>query len=104
MNNFDIFSQMCKHLNDREKINLTAITITTNCFKYKLIYVDRIDEIKIRKLPFYDNFESISINYVYQQFPKNVKRVYIHCFMDCVIYSPIVDVIIPITVTHLVLC
>jgi hypothetical protein len=104
MDDYDIFSQMCKHLNDREKINLTAITTTTNCFKYKLVYVDQIDENKIHKLPYYDNFESISINYVYNQFPKNVKKVSIHCFMGCVIYSLVVDIDIPSTVTYLELC
>jgi hypothetical protein len=103
MDNFDIFSQICKHFDDREKISLTAITTIANEFKYKLMYVDQIDEKKIRKLPFYDNFESILISYVHEQFPKNVKRIHARCYADCAIYSSSIDFAIPTTVTHLIL-
>lgn len=103
MDNYDIFSQICKHLCDQEKINLTAITTMTNYFKYKLIYVDQIDQRKIYQLPIYDNFESILINYVCNQFPKNIRRVCIRCYNGCIIESSILEFIIPMTVTHLTL-
>src|SRR5687768_8141912 len=102
MDNFDIFSQICIYLNDREKTNLAAITMITNAFKYRLRYIDRIDERKIRNLSFYDNFESILIYYVHERFPKNVRSAYINCYPGCTIFTSSSDFNIPTTITHLI--
>uniref|UniRef100_A0A6C0C7I2 F-box and FNIP repeat-containing protein n=1 Tax=viral metagenome TaxID=1070528 RepID=A0A6C0C7I2_9ZZZZ len=103
MYNYDIFSQICKYLTNKEKINLTAITTATNDFKYKLNYVDQVTHEKICKLSFYDNFESISINGSYEKFPKNVKNIVISCYPACNVYAASPHFSIPIATTHLTL-
>uniref|UniRef100_A0A6C0C7F0 F-box and FNIP repeat-containing protein n=1 Tax=viral metagenome TaxID=1070528 RepID=A0A6C0C7F0_9ZZZZ len=103
MYNYDIFSQICKHLKDKEKINLSAATTVTNDFKYRLIYVDQISWKKIHKLSFYDNFESIIIDTCHYRFSKNAKNVTICCYPNCIICTMSPDFEIPATVTHLTL-
>jgi len=103
MYQYDIFSQICKHLSDKEKIRLTMISIVTNSFKYKLIYVDQIDERQIRNLIFYDNFESVSIMHVHVKFPKNIKKLHIRSDEKGAIRTFDSNFIVPSSVTHLTL-
>uniref|UniRef100_A0A6C0C8R0 F-box and FNIP repeat-containing protein n=1 Tax=viral metagenome TaxID=1070528 RepID=A0A6C0C8R0_9ZZZZ len=80
---FDIFSQICKYLNNKDKIGLSAISHATDCFKYRLIYTNRIFEPRIRGLPFYDNFECVNINCTCAKIPKNTKKMHMACFREC---------------------
>jgi hypothetical protein len=113
MLHFDIFSKICGYLDDTEKINFTMISTITDQFKYKLIYVDKIDEARVAKLSFYDNFECISTNCMYSKRPRNVKRLYINGIDEMVQYHNyypdlwrhfITPTKIQETITHIIFC
>src|SRR5688500_17804373 len=100
MFSYDIFSQICNHLNNKEKVRFTSISTTINSFKYRLIYTDQINDKRISGLSFYDNFESTLIDRVLTKLPKNVKKLHINCYNDCAIYTLSRHFTIPTTVTH----
>uniref|UniRef100_A0A6C0C9Y7 Uncharacterized protein n=1 Tax=viral metagenome TaxID=1070528 RepID=A0A6C0C9Y7_9ZZZZ len=111
---YDIFSKICTYLDNKEKIYLTMISITTNKFKYKLTYTDIV--FNVSHLPYYDNFEMISTDNVEIAFPKNIKKIVLtssNCGEECfslkklyamVLNTGIPQIKIPLTVTHLYLC
>uniref|UniRef100_A0A6C0C6Y6 F-box domain-containing protein n=1 Tax=viral metagenome TaxID=1070528 RepID=A0A6C0C6Y6_9ZZZZ len=80
---FDIFSQICKYLNNKDKINLSAISSVTDRFKCKLMFSDFVLEKQIRRLPFCDNFENLYANCTCDKIPRGVKKLEIECFGMC---------------------
>uniref|UniRef100_A0A6C0CA37 Uncharacterized protein n=1 Tax=viral metagenome TaxID=1070528 RepID=A0A6C0CA37_9ZZZZ len=102
MFSYDIFSQVCNYLNNKEKIYFAAVSVALNEYKYRLIYTDQIGAAKVYDLPFYDNFESVLINRGVIKFPKNIKTLRINCYANCEIFTQR-NLIIPSTVTHLTL-
>jgi len=102
MYQYDIFSQICNYLNNKDKINLTAISSCTNPFKCMLLFKDRIFEKYIHNLPFYNNFESVRTYCIDEKIPKNCKKLLMICCQDCthgdVMLSPNLQ-----NITHLTL-
>uniref|UniRef100_A0A6C0C859 Uncharacterized protein n=1 Tax=viral metagenome TaxID=1070528 RepID=A0A6C0C859_9ZZZZ len=75
MYHYDVFSKVCEHLNNKEKIYLTMTCVAMDKFKYKLIYTDVVSYRCVHHLPYYDNFEAIIVDYFEIAFPKNVKKI-----------------------------
>uniref|UniRef100_A0A6C0C7Y0 F-box domain-containing protein n=1 Tax=viral metagenome TaxID=1070528 RepID=A0A6C0C7Y0_9ZZZZ len=84
---FDIFSQICKYLNNKDKINLSAISVVTDRFKYKLIFTRFVLEKQIRRLSFCDNFEYLCADCICDNIPKGAKKLRIECRGMCKINS-----------------
>uniref|UniRef100_A0A6C0C7T0 Uncharacterized protein n=1 Tax=viral metagenome TaxID=1070528 RepID=A0A6C0C7T0_9ZZZZ len=113
MYNYDIFSKICKYLNNKEKIYLTMMCNVTDKFKHKLIYPDNTEYKRISHLPYYDNFETITDDNPCITFPKNAKKLifyskyshfYPRTFMDLGMKKETSMIKIPISVTHITLC
>uniref|UniRef100_A0A6C0C9M5 F-box domain-containing protein n=1 Tax=viral metagenome TaxID=1070528 RepID=A0A6C0C9M5_9ZZZZ len=103
MFNFDIFFQICKYLNNKDKIRLTAISTITDYYKYKLPFGDCVFQKHINRLPFFDNFEYVRCNCVNMRFPKNSKYVFMECNYDCTSDDIVKRIVFP-NITHLTLC
>src|SRR5688572_472934 len=100
MHHYDIFSSVCKFLNDIEKINLTATSKVTDRFKNKLLFTDIIIEKKISNLSFYDNFTNVTMDCRHMRIPKNIKELHMECSSECKCDS-LVPNLDTLTITHL---
>jgi hypothetical protein len=78
-------------LSNKEKIVLSATSKTMNKLKYKFRYPQYVRIHEIRHLPYFDNFECVSVLDAKDNVPKNAKIV---CYVAY-------DINIPSSVTHL---
>jgi hypothetical protein len=83
MDRFDIFSYICNFLKDIDKIHLTTTSNIMNQFKNKLLFTGYISEKRIRDLPFFDNFRYVKIDCTCIRVPKNIKKLFVKCSLEC---------------------
>jgi len=58
----DNYQNICKYISDRDKIRFTMISKSMSRLKHIFIYSKRIHINKIKHLPYYNNFENITID------------------------------------------
>ena len=94
--NTDMLRQICQKIGDRDKINLLSVNNSLHLLKNNIYYNDRVHDIDIQDLWYYDQFTNIySESYMFK-LPKNITHLTFGNFFD---YS--IKNCIPSTITHL---
>uniref|UniRef100_A0A6C0CAB6 F-box domain-containing protein n=1 Tax=viral metagenome TaxID=1070528 RepID=A0A6C0CAB6_9ZZZZ len=90
----EIILEISEYLSNVEKINLSMSTKIFDNLRCKYIYRNKVDIAKILTLPYFDNFESVTIH-TYTVLPKRAKNIHF-CITDTL-------ETIPLLVTHMVI-
>jgi len=72
----DAILKITDFLSDRDKMQLTMISMSMDVLKYRLMYREKIHIGKIVELPYFDNFECVELSKIVNMYPKYVKYVY----------------------------